>query len=130
MEITFYRHATHSFPYKGQRLLIDPMFSPAGALTPVANAANDRRNPLVELPVPAQTILAGVDAILISHTHRDHFDDEAVRLLPRDVPLFCQPSDTDKIAGQGFTSVHTVEKTTSWRGIRIHRTGGQHGRGE
>lgn len=130
MEIQFYRHATHAILYKNQRLLIDPMFSPAGTLAPVANAANDHRNPLVNLPVPPSAILERIDAVFVSHTHRDHFDDESVRLLPKEVPLFCQPIDKEKIVNQGFRNVNSIDTETSWQGIHVHRTTGQHGRGE
>jgi L-ascorbate metabolism protein UlaG (beta-lactamase superfamily) len=72
----------------GQRMLIDPMLDEAGARPAVENTENVRRNPLVPLPLPVEEIVAGLDAILVTHLHRDHFDDGAVRHLPRDVPLY------------------------------------------
>ena len=32
-------------------------------------------------------------AVLATHLHQDHFDATAARLLPRDLPLLCQPED-------------------------------------
>jgi len=80
--------------------------------------------------VPVGEVLAGVDAILITHTHRDHLDEAAVRQLPKQVPLFCQPPDQEKLLQHGFEQVIAVEEQGEWKGIRLYRTGGRHGTGE
>ena len=64
---------------------------------PVEDTENDRRNPLVELPEPPEVVVAGIDAVLVTHMHRDHFDDTAAELLPKDVPVFCQPDDAERL---------------------------------
>jgi L-ascorbate metabolism protein UlaG (beta-lactamase superfamily) len=51
MNIHFLRHATLILNIDGLKILVDPMLSPVGAMDPVANAANQRRIPLVDLPV-------------------------------------------------------------------------------
>ena len=96
MEIQFVRHATLIVRYHGATLLVDPMLGDPGAIPPVQNSPNPRPNPLVPLPRPAPALLEGVDAVLVTHTHRDHFDDAAAALVPKHLPLFGQPEDEAK----------------------------------
>lgn len=124
------RHATLVVRYGGSVLLVDPMLSDAGVMPPINNSPNPRPNPLVALPSAAETVLAGVDAVLVTHTHSDHWDAAAVKLVPKGATLFIQPPDAKRFAEQGFTSVSAIETSTMWNGLTIARTGGQHGRGE
>lgn len=130
MEIRLIRHATLLITFHGRRLLVDPMLADADTAPPVANSPNQRPNPLVPLPVPAGDVVAGVDAVLVTHTHRDHWDDAAAAALPKSLPLFGQPEDEAKFRAAGFTDVRPVRGVAHWDGIAIHRTGGQHGSGE
>jgi L-ascorbate metabolism protein UlaG (beta-lactamase superfamily) len=131
MQIHFLRHATMVIAIQGRYILVDPMLSPAEAMAPVANAANSRRIPLVDLPleeVELRYMLDHIDAALVTHTHRDHWDDRAVELLPKDLAIICQPEDAAKIGQAGFT-VTPVAARLEWRGVEIYRTGGRHGTG-
>jgi L-ascorbate metabolism protein UlaG (beta-lactamase superfamily) len=130
MEIRLIRHATLLLTFHGRRLLVDPMLAGAGTAPPIANSPNPRPNPLVPLPVPSGDVVAGVDAVLVTHTHRDHWDDAAAAVLPKALPLFCQPEDEAKFRDAGFTRVRPVRGVAHWDGISVHRTGGQHGSGE
>lgn len=130
MNIQLIRHATIKLNLNGQTFLVDPMFSSKGLLGPVGNAANEYRNPLVDLPMAVEEIVSDSNAIIITHTHRDHLDDQAVELLPKDLPVFCQPEDEQKLLAQGFKQVINVQHETGWNGIKLLRTGGQHGTGE
>jgi L-ascorbate metabolism protein UlaG (beta-lactamase superfamily) len=114
----------------GKRVLVDPMLDPAGARPPVANTRPERRNPLVELPEPAKVVAGRLDGLLVSHLHVDHLDDTAVDLLPKDVPLHCQPPDEGALRDRGFADVRPVATRVDWDGISISRTGGRHGTGE
>jgi L-ascorbate metabolism protein UlaG (beta-lactamase superfamily) len=127
--LTLVRNATVILELDGRRLLVDPMLDDAGARPPVENTANDRRNPLVPLPFPAAKVVAGLDAVLVTHLHRDHLDDNAVRHLPRDVPVFCQPDDEQRLRELGLAA-RAIDRATTLDGLRITRTGGQHGTGE
>lgn len=129
MKIQLIRHATMLAWYGGVKILVDPMLSPAGSMLPVDNSTNQRPNPLVGLPVHEDKLLA-VDAVLLTRTHRDHFDDAAARMLPKYIPVFCQPEDGEKLSGLGFSRVQAIGDTCSWKGIRFTRTGGRHGTGE
>lgn len=128
MEVRLIRHATMLVSTGADILLVDPLLCPAEAMPPIDNSANDRRNPLVGLPL-SEAELKKVDAVLLTHTHRDHFDTAAAEGLAKDLPLFCQPADEEKLRGLGFTQVTPVADSVSWRGLEISRTGGRHGTG-
>jgi len=130
MHLRLIRNATLRLELEGRQLLVDPMLDPAGARPPVEDTENDRRNPLVELPEPAELVVAGIDAVLVTHMHRDHFDDTAAELLPKDVPVLCQPEDAERLRGRGFTDVRPVERSARLDGIEVTRTPARHGSGE
>jgi L-ascorbate metabolism protein UlaG (beta-lactamase superfamily) len=121
------RHATVLLSTGGKTILVDPMLDPAGARPPVENTPNQRDNPLVELPEPAEVVVQGLDAIVVTHLHQDHFDATAAALLAKDVPLFCAPGDSDTLRGHGFGDVRPVDDRVDWEGIAITRTAGVHG---
>jgi L-ascorbate metabolism protein UlaG (beta-lactamase superfamily) len=130
MQIQLIRHATLLIEYASMRLLLDPMLSDAGAMPPIENSPQPRRNPLVALPCPAMDVVSGIQAVLVTHTHRDHWDDAAIQYVPKDLPLFCQPQDRAKMEGVHFVNAVPVEEAKNWSQICITRTGGQHGTGE
>jgi L-ascorbate metabolism protein UlaG (beta-lactamase superfamily) len=129
MHLRLIRNATLRLELEGLQLVVDPMLDPAGARPPVENSDNDRRNPLVDLPEPPEVVIAGIDAVLLTHMHRDHFDDTAAALLPKDVPVLCQPEDAERLRGHGFTDVRPIEGTAQLDGISITRTPARHGYG-
>jgi len=129
MRIRLVRNATLLVELDGRRVLVDPMLDDAGARPAIENTASPRPNPLVPLPLPVEEIVRGLDAVLVTHLHRDHFDDAAARLLPRDVPVFCQPDDAAALGGLGLPA-RPVETQVEWDGVRLARTGGRHGTGE
>ncbi|HET7270510.1 MAG TPA: MBL fold metallo-hydrolase [Rubrobacter sp.] len=133
VRITFLRHATFVFEAGGLKIMVDPMLAPAGAAEPVANTPNQRRNPLVDLPFDEEETLAlleEIDAVLVTHTHNDHWDGRARDLIPKQTPILCQPEDGEKIRAAGFHQVISVHDEMEWRGLRVTRTGGRHGPGE
>ncbi len=69
-------------------------------------------------------MLNKLDAVLITHTHRDHWDLQAQQLLDKNITIFCQPVDLEKIKSQGFQQVIAVESPVSFKSITISRTGG------
>ncbi|GHO70309.1 MBL fold metallo-hydrolase [Ktedonobacter sp. SOSP1-52] len=133
MQIHFLRHATLVLTIHNLKILVDPMLSPQGAIDPIPNAGNQIRNPMMPLPLSdeeLQQVINNLDAVLITHTHRDHWDPAAQDLLPKDLPLLCQPADQAKLEQAGFTQVLPISERLTWRGLEIDRTGGQHGTGE
>lgn len=128
MKLRLIRHATLIVELGGKRLLVDPQLDPAAARPPIDNTPSPRPNPLVELPLPATEVVGGIDAVLLTHLHRDHFDATAERLLPRTVPIFCQPEDLDRLRDLGFRATPVIAPVT-WGGFTIHRTAARHGSG-
>ena len=129
MHLRLIRHATLRLEVAGHQLLVDPMLDPAGARPPVEGTENDRRNPLVELPEPPEVVVEGVDAVLVTHLHQDHFDATAAELLPKDVPLLCQPEDIERLRAHGFTDLRPVADAVELDGITVTRTPARHGAG-
>src|SRR5215467_1813710 len=121
MRVTLVRHATLLLDLDGRRLLVDPQLDPEGARPAIENTPNPRRNPLVPLPVPAEEVVRGLDAVIVTHLHRDHLDETAERLLPRGVPVFCQPEDEARLRELGLQA-RPVVGDTGWDGRTIHRT--------
>lgn len=133
MNIQLLRHATLLIELGGRRCLVDPMLTEARAWDPVRNAANPQRNPMVELALTESELdrtLAGSQAVFVTHLHADHWDDPARAKLRKDLPLFCQPNDTQSIQADGFTDVRPVDPQLDWDGIQVSLTAGQHGTGE
>ena len=128
MRITLVRNATLVLELAGRRILVEPMLDAAGARPSIEQTANPVRNPTVELPFAAEEVVAGLDAILVTHCHKDHFDETAERLLPRDVPVFCQPEDAGRLGSVGL-DVRPVGEWFDWNGLVIHRTPARHGFG-
>jgi L-ascorbate metabolism protein UlaG (beta-lactamase superfamily) len=129
VQLTLVRNATLLVEVGGRRLVVDPMLDDAGVRPPVEDTPSPRSNPLVPLPFPAEEVVRGLDAVVVTHLHRDHFDETAERLLPRDVPVFCQPEDEARLRALELDA-RPVETALDWDGLRIARTGGRHGRGE
>jgi L-ascorbate metabolism protein UlaG (beta-lactamase superfamily) len=130
VRIRLIRHATLIVEYSGHRLIVDPMLDDPGVRPAIQNSPNPQNNPLVPLPMPAEEVVRGVEATLVTHTHSDHWDATAARVLAKAIPLFGQIEDEAKFRGQGFTHVQPVTSSVTWSDIEITRTGGQHGRGE
>lgn len=127
MEIRLIRHATLTVRLHGKTLLVDPMLSPPGAMPPIQNTPNDRRNPLVPLP---DLDPSAPDGVLVTHTHADHFDEAAAEMLPKGLPVLVQPEDEEKLSSFGFSDVRPVVDSARWEGVEVQRTGGRHGTGE
>jgi len=123
------RNATVKITYADTTFLIDPMLAKKGTYPGFEGTyRSELRNPLVELPMPAEDVLAGVDAVIVTHTHLDHWDDAAQQMVPKDLPLFVQnESDAELIRGQGFRDVRILKDQAEFGGVTLSRTGGQHG---
>ena len=128
VRITLVRSATVLLELHGLRLLVDPMLDDAGARPPIEGTANQVANPTVPLPFPAEEVVRGLDAVILTHRHRDHLDARGEELIPRDIPVFCQPEDEDALRELGLDA-RSVEDALDWHGLRITRTPGQHGTG-
>jgi L-ascorbate metabolism protein UlaG (beta-lactamase superfamily) len=127
VRIRLLRNATQRVSYAGVSWLLDPYLAPRFSRPSFTGASP---NPLVELPCSPEEAIAGIDAAIVSHLHSDHFDPLARGLLPKAVPLFCQPWDREEIAKEGFTNLRPVEQSVRWREVTITRVPGRHGSGQ
>ena len=130
MRLRLLRHATLVVEFAGRKLLVDPMLGAPGTMPAIENSPNPRPNPLVPLPAALAETVQDLDAILVTHTHRDHWDEAAARELPKEVPLLGQPEDEAKLKSQGFTRVQPLQTGLIWNALEVTRTGGRHGSGE
>jgi L-ascorbate metabolism protein UlaG (beta-lactamase superfamily) len=119
VRVTLVRNATLLLDSSVGRVLVDPMLSAARTTPPVENTPNQVRNPLVELPMARERIVQDVDLCIVTHLHRDHFDD----LIPLDLPILTQPESAEELRRRGHTNVTT-------RHGEIPMTRGHHGTGE
>lgn len=122
------RNATIKLDYAGTTFLIDPMLAKKGTYPGFEGTYNSQlRNPLVDLPMPVSEVMRA-DAIIVTHTHLDHWDDAAKQSLPKNLPLFAQnEADAQSIRKDGFTNVRVLGKDTVFNGTRLSITEGQHG---
>lgn len=126
MKIQLIRNATLKLDYAGRTLLIDPYLAQKHSLPSFTGRSP---NPMVELPLDIEKILDGVELVIVSHLHDDHFDDVAKDRLRKDMPIFCQPGDEEEIRGAGFTDVTPLKDHAVWNGITLTRQEGSHGLG-
>jgi L-ascorbate metabolism protein UlaG (beta-lactamase superfamily) len=114
--ITFLGHATVLIELAGQRILTDPVLrQQVGPLW--------RRT-----PKPHLGPLSGLDAVLISHLHLDHYDPASLRLLDKGVPIIGPPGSARSMAWRGFTDVHEMKPGDVMRlgELRIMATEAKH----
>lgn len=126
MQLQLIRNATLRLTYAGHLILIDPYFAP---LYSIPSYAGKSPNPMVDLPIPIEKILDGIELVMVSHLHSDHFDSVAYQQVPKKLPLFCQTGDEELITSKKFQQVTPITDKIDWQGIHITRTDGHHGLG-
>jgi len=129
VQVQHIRNATAKITYADTTFLVDPMLAQKGAYPGFQDTYRSHlRNPLIDLPMPAEDVMKDVDAVIVSHTHLDHWDKAAQELLPKGIPLFAQDeADAQTIRAQGFTDVRILDEDTVFGGVHLAKTGGQHG---
>ncbi len=112
--------------------LVDPMLSAKGSWPGFTGTVNsEARNPLTALPMPASDVLKGVDAIVLTHTHEDHWDEEARRMIPKSMPVFVNDEKARKqVQASGFKNVTVLQPSTRFRNTVISPVLSQHGTDE
>ncbi|MBY0029728.1 MBL fold metallo-hydrolase [Priestia aryabhattai] len=132
MKITHIRNATLLVEYGGKTFLIDPMLAEKGTYPPFPNSIRqDQNNPLVNLPLSVEEIIDGIDAVILTHLHLDHFDNAAKQALPNDIKMFVQnEEDATVVKEAGFKNVEILMQNTFFKDVQLIKTKGEHGRGE
>jgi len=108
---------------------VDPVYADKGTTFALPKGRVNEKNPLVPLPFDTSFINA-LDGVFITHTHFDHFDETAKKLLPKDMPIYCHPSEIKAIKKYGFTNIHVVQNDIVINGeIKVTTAPGKHGTG-
>jgi L-ascorbate metabolism protein UlaG (beta-lactamase superfamily) len=118
--ITDVGHGTVLVEVGGARLLTDPVLG-------------RRVGPLVRHgPLPKAAIAADLDAVLVSHLHRDHADLGSLRRIARATPLLVPPGSRRFFQRLGFESVTELGPGDSApvgpltvRAVEAHHDGGR-----
>ena len=89
---------------------------------------NEVRQPRVDVPISIDEIV-NTDAVILTHTHIDHWDEIAAKSINKNLPFFVQnESDANLIKKLGFSNIKIVEETgTQFEGINLYKTETQHG---
>ena len=130
MQFQQIRNATTKVTYGGRTFLFDPMFTPKDGFPPIPGCANpELRWPTAELPMPVPEILAGVDAVIVTHCHIDHLDPTAIQALDKALPVFAQDeTDAATLRGAGFADVRELApEGTAFGGVTLCKTPCRHG---
>ncbi len=124
MLIQLIRSATIRVSMAGVVLLIDPWLAAKGE---GRSYAGDVRSPLVDLPMPAEAVVDGIDAVLVSHLHSDHFDTVAARAIPPGTPVLAPAGDMEGLGALGVGDVVPIGKSAKVGPVEIVLTPGRHG---
>ena len=127
-DVRLIRNATLKIQYAGKTILLDPMLGEKGT---EMSALGVNLNPRVHLTMPVSEVLKGVDFVLLTHAHIDHYDPAAKRLISKNMPWYVQPADYDSVAVKDhFRNTTVIKENVNVGGITIIRIAGHHGRGK
>lgn len=122
MRLFLVGHMTVQIELDGCRLLTDPWFGPRGF---VERWLAPRTLP----PALRADDVGPLDALIVSHDHLDHFDDEAVRLARRiGCPVVGPPRVTRRAARGGVRETVTLRPGEEWRlrGLTVRAVHAEH----
>ncbi|MCE3253826.1 MAG: Zn-dependent hydrolase [Cellvibrio sp.] len=135
MNITQVRNATVVIQIGQTVVLVDPMLAPKGAIPALKYfGVERRRNPLVDLPENADSLLEQVTHCLITHCqkgHFDHLDRRAIKWLrERNIPVFCAEGDAGFLQQKGLLVIAlNPERCSAFLSGQIQLIPCLHGRG-
>jgi L-ascorbate metabolism protein UlaG (beta-lactamase superfamily) len=127
LKFTLIRNATVIIETERVRVLMDPYLAAKGESGVYGGPASLGRSPLVDLPWPAEDILRGIDAVLLTHIHEDHFDKRARELVPHSLPVLCAPENAAALEAFGFEHVIEVGGPVHLADLLIDPTSAAHG---
>lgn len=115
-------------------ILVDPMLGKKGTAGPPFTLFRfpAKRNPIVDLPDHAMSIVEKTTHCLITHLHPDHLDKEGENFLrAKQIPVICSVKDEAALRKRGLHVVQTVGywKTSAFLGGKIQGIPAVHGYG-
>src|SRR5688572_22480217 len=117
LSITYVGHATCLVEMQGVRVLTDPIL----------------RNRIGHIRRQSESVHGNghekIDAVVISHLHRDHLDVPSLRKIGRDTRMILPAGGADILAREGFTTIEEVRAgdTTSVGPLSVGVTHADHG---
>ena len=118
-QMTWIGHGTALVDLDGVRLLTDPLL----------------RNRVAHLhrhaPLPPPAALRGIDAVLLTHLHRDHLDLPSLRRIGRDVPVVVPRGGGGLLLRRGFDAVREIApgEEITVGSLTVEATEARHGGG-
>ena len=104
--------------FAGKTLLIDPVLESldSGMTKPESGCSSISAKEMMREILQA-------DAVIVTSLHPEHFDEAALRLLPRSIPIFVQDRmDQETLKFSGFTNTTIMEKRALIANISLTRT--------
>jgi L-ascorbate metabolism protein UlaG (beta-lactamase superfamily) len=112
--VTWLGHATALLEVGGARLLTDPLLR--GRLAHITR----------RVPEIAPDAVGPIDAVLISHVHRDHLDRPTLQALGRDVPIVAPRGAAAALRGLGPVHELDAGESTTVAGVTVTATPAVH----
>ena len=125
--IRLVRNATLRINYAGYNILVDPFFADKGT---IQSALGVYKSPRVHLTMPISEVTEGLNMVLQTHIHPDHYDETVKQHLPKDILYYTQPQDKATVEQDGFTRVEVIEDKMTMGDMTIYRVSGHHGFGK
>ncbi len=124
LRVTFVGHATVLLQSEGLNLLTDPVWSQR--VSPMSWAGPKRhRQPGLRF-----SDLPPIDALLLSHSHYDHFDIATLKQIRKrhNPAVFCPLGMRKMVQRLGFRDVHELDwgQAKKWKHMTMHCTRAQH----
>lgn len=126
VEIQLIRNASLKINYGEKVFLVDPVLGAKNSFMSFVDPSKNL-NPTIDLPISLDEITKNVDAVLVTHTHPDHFDAKAIEVLDKSLPIYTQPVDVETVKNAKFVKVEAIETSKQVGEVNISRTGGKHG---
>ncbi len=120
MQIRFFGHSFFKLSFRGKNVLIDPFVGKTNGCADFS---------CLETPKVKDSDLSGVDVVLISHEHFDHFDPELVKriVMENNACLVCHESLAQQLdLPKRFVHPISTGEHVSIRGVDVTATDAHH----
>jgi L-ascorbate metabolism protein UlaG (beta-lactamase superfamily) len=120
LHVTWLGHSTFLMQIDGVRILIDPVFGNNVSPVPLLGVKRFQK----EIPVSLEE-LPFIDAVFISHNHRDHLERETITELDSNVGFFLAPLGVGGILREWGIDSAKIREYNWWQEASIKGLSGQ-----